>query len=81
MQWLVHFFGMNTGILQSQIAIAVIILLSCFGYLLVALRNVYPEKIWLILLKAGLLSLSVIALLRFVYRIVLFYVVMHTIGE
>jgi hypothetical protein len=80
-QWLIQLFGIDIDVFRSQNALLLIVLLSCFSYLSVALRNVYHEKIWLSLVKAAFLSVTVIVLIALVYRLVLFFVVMHTVGE
>lgn len=73
---------LNIGldILYSQDALVCLIFIVCFIYLFFAVRKVYKEKwIWN-LLKSVILSCGVYYLIAFVYRYVLFFIVMHSIA-
>lgn len=56
------------------------IVTACFIYLILALKQVYGGNIFLNGLKALLLSFTVVFLIVFVYRTLMFYIVMHAIA-
>ncbi|HEY2582164.1 MAG TPA: DUF3667 domain-containing protein [Mucilaginibacter sp.] len=62
-------------------ALASIILFINWIYLFFATRRVYSGTWFGSFLKSGVLSVTLYLLIAFVYRMALFYIVMHSIGE
>jgi hypothetical protein len=62
-QWCIRLFGIHNDIFASQNALVLMILISCFGYLSVAIRTVYRDKLGVCLVKAAILSVTVIVLI------------------
>jgi hypothetical protein len=76
-----NLFHFSYGFLFSQESLVLFLLGSCFVYLILAIRRVYRDSWWAVLPRAAMLSISVLALIIFVYKPVLFFIVMHSIGE
>jgi len=56
------------------------IVVACFSYLILALKQVYGGNVLLNGVKALVLSFTVVFLVVFVYRTLMFYIVMHAIA-
>jgi hypothetical protein len=74
-------FHISPALLNTENCLIFTLLGSCLVYLTFALRRVYRDRWWLLPFKSIILSFSVLALIIFVYRPVLFFIVIHSIGE
>jgi len=74
-------FHISQDYLISENFLTIFLLASCFIYLAISIRRVYRDSWWLLIPKSAFLSTGVLALVVFVYKPVLFFIVMHSIGE
>jgi hypothetical protein len=80
-QWLLTNLHSRFDLTHSELSLILIIIGVTFIYLLFALKRLYRQNLILTILKSLLLSCTVIFLIAFVYRIALFFIVMHSISE
>jgi hypothetical protein len=80
-QLLINSLHSNLDLTHSEFHFILIIIITIFFYLYFSLKRLYGERMWLTVLKSLFLSLVVIALIIFVYRIALFFIVMHSLSE
>ncbi len=73
--------GVEVAILYSQAFLTGFVLLINWIYLFFAVKKVYRGNIALGLLKSGVLSITTFLLLAYVYRLALFFIVMHSISD
>ncbi|MFD2873235.1 DUF3667 domain-containing protein [Mucilaginibacter ximonensis] len=78
---LLRFIPRSSAVLNTETGFSGILLLVCLFYLGFALKKVYARAWWISWLHAAILSCTTLALIVFVYRTLLFFIVMHSIGE
>jgi Protein of unknown function (DUF3667) len=80
-QWILNNLHFGFDLTRSEFSFILIIMGVTFIYLLFALKRLYPQNLILTILKSFILSSTVIFLIAYVYRIALFFIVMHSISE
>ena len=75
--------GLHAGLdlTHSEFYFIVIILAINSVYLLFSLKRIYRQSLWITIAKSMFLSVLVIALIVYVYRIALFFIVMRSLSE
>ncbi len=80
-QWILSALHSGFDLTHSEFSFILIIIGVTFIYLLFALIRLYRQNLILTILKSLILSCTVIFLIAYVYRIALFFIVMHSISE
>jgi len=80
-QWLVQLFSPGSNVMYSELIFGSVIIAVNIFYLTRAVNLVYGGRRLLNTIKSVLLSISVVLLIAFVYRTLMFFVVMHSISE
>jgi Protein of unknown function (DUF3667) len=80
-QALLNSLHSNLDLTHSEFHFILIIITVNFFYLYFSLKRVYGQRMWLTSLKSLFLSLTVLALIIYVYRIALFFIVMRSLSE
>jgi hypothetical protein len=80
-QWVITSLHFGFDLTHSEFSFILIIIGVTFIYLLFALKRLYRQNLILTILKSLFLSFTVIFLIGYVYRIALFFIVMHSISE
>jgi hypothetical protein len=80
-QALINSWHLNLDLTHSEFHFILIILIVNFFYLYFSLKRLYSQTMWLTVVKSLFLSLTVLALIIFVYRTALFYIVMRSLTE
>ncbi len=79
--WVMRIFSLQVAFFAGDDFLTGIILVVSFSYLLFAARRFYQSN-WLVsAIKAAFLSFGVLLLIAYVFRLFLFFAVMHTITE
>jgi hypothetical protein len=80
-QWFFNILHLGINLFNSQIYFVLIIALVTFIYLLMALRRIYRQNYIITAFKSSVLSLTVLLLIAYVYRIALFFIVFRSLSE
>lgn len=80
-QKLLNFCHIHLNIVHSERPFILLTIIFIGIYLFIALKNVYLQSNLSTLLKSFILSITVIGLIVFIYRIALFFLVMRSISE
>jgi len=79
--WLLQNMGININLLNSEAALAILVLLINLVYLSFAARRIYKENYFSTIVKSAVLSVAVYLLIAYVYRNALFFIVLHSLSE
>ena len=79
--YLISLTGNQPHFLYSEISLEIIVFIPLAIYLFFALKRVYRQNIIVTFLKSVTLSCVFFILIIFVYRTILFYIVLHSISE
>jgi hypothetical protein len=81
LQALINSWHSNLDLTHSEFHLILIIFIVNVFYLYFSLKRLYSQTMWLTVLKSLFLSLTVLALIIFVYRTALFFIVMRSLSE
>jgi hypothetical protein len=79
--WLISYFNGHAGFMYTEVFFIIILQLVTFVYLLFAVRRFYLNNWAFSIIKSVILSAGVYFLIVYVFRVFLFFAVMHTITE
>jgi hypothetical protein len=79
--WLLQNLGIAINVLNSEAALAILVLLINLVYLSFAARRIYKENYFSTIVKSAVLSIAVYLLIAYVYRNALFFIVLHSLSE
>jgi hypothetical protein len=80
-QWLMDIFHTGRDLTHSEYPLVIVMVVTSAFYLFISLKRVYRQNNLLTIVKALILSISVIFLIVYVYRIALFFIVLRSLSE